>query len=164
MTDAISEAIGSMARRLRQLEAAEAARSLLARYGWACDGRDLDAVTAMFGEDASVEVGGRIWTGHREIASFFREAWSADPTDKTHFMVNVAPGELAGDAIAVSATFLYTAAGGSSSVLGWGHYRDVVDVSGHQPVFRSKGMDLKWAGDVRRGWAAGEPAAGAARP
>lgn len=163
MTDAVADAIGSLTRRVRQLEAADAARSLLARYGWACDDRDLDAVTAMFGEDGRVEVGGRIWVGRQQLAAFFQEAWAADPSDKTHFIVNVSPGELTGGSISVRSTFLYTAAGWSSSVIGWGRYRDVVDVAGPEPVFLNKGMELTWAGDVRQGWAAAGTGRGAPR-
>lgn len=163
MTDAVVDAIGSLTRRIRQLEAADAARSLLARYGSACDARDLDAVTAMFGEDGRIEVDRRIWVGRQQIASFFQDAWAADPSDKTHFIVNVSPGELTGGSISVRSTFLYTAAGASSSVIGWGRYRDVVDVAGPEPVFLDKGMDLTWAGDVRWGWTASGPGRAAPR-
>lgn len=153
MCDAHAARIEELERRLFRLEAAEAARSLLARYARACDRRDLPAVTALFSTDGSVEAGGRTWTGAEQISDFFRDSWSGDPSDKTHFIVNMQSGEAPAGAVAVHATFMYTAAGDTSSVLGWGEYRDVVDLSGPAPVFRSKHMEVTWAGDIRRGWA-----------
>ena len=154
MPEAITRQVDLLTRRIRQLEAVDAARFLLARYGSACDRCDLEAVTAMFRDDGCVEAGGRTWVGRESVRSFFREAWAADPSRKTHFIVGVVAGELAGDCLAVSSTFLYTAAGTGSSVLGWGEYRDVVDFSQPMAAFRTKSVDLRSAGDLRQVWAA----------
>ena len=153
MTEAVLNEVELLTSRLRQLEAAEAVRRLLARYGAACDRCDLEAVVALFSEDGCVEAGGRTWVGRECVRTFFSDAWATDRSKKTHFIVNVVAGELAGARLDVRSTFLYTGAGAKLSVLGWGEYHDVVDVSQPEAAFQLKGVDLKWAGDVRSGWA-----------
>lgn len=142
-----------VASRLARLEALEAARALLARYARACDASDLAAVTALFSPRCRLEVAGRSWSGVDEIAGFFRQAWSEDPTRKRHFITNIEALEWDGAKVTVEAYFLYTAAGDSSSILGWGEYLDVIDTTGTGPLFEEKSMRVVRAADVREGWA-----------
>ena len=144
--------------RLQRLEALEAARELLAAYARACDAQDLPGVVALFAPDCELGIPGQSWTGVDAVREFFRGAWTADPSQKNHFISNVRAVDTRADGadpgeVTVDAYFLYTAAGDDSSVLGWGEYRDVVTTSGPRPLFRSKIMSVTRAADVRQGWA-----------
>jgi hypothetical protein len=139
--------------RLWRMESIEAARIALVRYAAACDAQDLTAVGDLFLIDALLEVPGRQFRGRDEIVSFFRRAWRDDPSEKTHFITNVDPVWLGGGRVAVSSYFLFAAAGNSTSVLGWGDYRDIIRVADSGALFERKWISIRRASDVRDGWA-----------
>ncbi len=142
----------TLTERVEQLEAMEAARRLLARYARACDGQDLEGVVSLFHDEAEVEVPGRTWKGQDGVRECYRAAWEADPSRKSHFITNVECTGYEAGRVSVEASFLYTAAGVNSSVLGWGQYRDEVNTSGPDIVFTRKWMNVSRAGDIRQGW------------
>lgn len=139
--------------RLDRLELIEAARVLLARYADACDVQDLSALADLFAEGCELEVPGHVYRGVDEVVAFFRQAFADDPSRKSHFITNVNAEWLATGRVAVNSYFLYTAAGDTSSVLGWGEYHDVVTTTGKEPAFARKSITVRRAVDVRDGWA-----------
>jgi uncharacterized protein (TIGR02246 family) len=151
------EARGSVEERLDRLESMEAARTVLARYASACDAQDLDDLLGLFAADSELDVPGQTWHGAGEVAEFYRQAFASDPTQKSHFITNVKVACVGVATVAIDSYFLYTAAGDTSSILGWGEYRDIVDTSGPQPVFRRKSIAIRRAVDVRQGWSLGSP-------
>ena len=138
--------------RLERLEAVEAARWVLARYAEACDAQDLDAIGGLFTLEAELVVPGASFAGRQKIVEFYRQAWTEDPSRKTHFITNVSAHVFQAGLVEVTSYFLYTAAGYNSSVLGWGEYRDEVATSGDRPRFTRKSIAIRRATDVREGW------------
>jgi uncharacterized protein (TIGR02246 family) len=143
----------SLEERLDRLESIETARALLARYADACDAQDLGALAELFADGCELEVPGQVYRGQDEVVAFFRQAFVDDPSRKTHFITNVKTDWRGAGVVAVDSYFLYTAAGDSSSVLGWGEYHDVITTAGKDPAFASKSISIRRAVDVRQGWA-----------
>lgn len=143
----------SLEERVRQLEAAEAGRSALARYAAACDAQDLERIAVLFAADATLEVPGGEYRGLDEILAFYRRTWHEDPTAKSHFITNIETSWLGDDRVAVGSYFLYTAAGDATSVIGWGEYRDIVHCSVADGRVERKSISIRRAVDVRDGWA-----------
>jgi uncharacterized protein (TIGR02246 family) len=139
--------------RLDRLESIEAARSVLARYADACDAQDVGALAELFAEGCELEVPGEVYRGVDQVAAFYRQAFADDPSRKSHFITNIKAEWVEPGRVAVDSYFLYTAAGDTSSVLGWGEYRDVVTTTGKQPAFARKSIIIRRAVDVRIGWA-----------
>jgi hypothetical protein len=98
-------------------------------------------------------VPGHTYKGRDEVVSFYRQAWLDDPSQKTHFITNSTTEWLGSGRVAVDSYFLYTAAGDTSSVLGWGEYGDVVRVSEGPAAFEHKSISIRRSVDVRDGWA-----------
>ncbi|GAA5059114.1 3-phenylpropionate/cinnamic acid dioxygenase small subunit [Thermocatellispora tengchongensis] len=144
--------VEALAERVARLEAAEAARELTAAYALALDTKDLDALAALFTEDAVLHAGPRTLRGREAVVGFFRDALLADPGTKKHLIMNhrvthPAPGE-----VRVESYFMYTSTG-PESVLGWGGYSDLVRVAGGSARFAEKRIVVDVAADVRTGWA-----------
>lgn len=154
-------AFEALRRRVERLEAAESARQLLARYCRACDRQDIDALVELFVPDCRLETAAGAHTGLEEVAGFFRQAWAADPAPKSHFTTNVRTLDAGPGSISIDAYFLYIATDDGSSVLGWGEYRDEVDVTGPSPRFQKKAISMtastgvRHMGDLPAGWERG---------
>jgi len=142
----------SVEERLERLEAAEAARRLLARYARACDRQDADAVVALFAPDGEIEIPGTVYNGVTEIKVFYQQAFTDDPSIKSHIITNTETAWRGGGLIAIDAYLLYTAAGDASSVLGWGEYHAIVRVGAEAAIQRLT-ISIRRAVDVRQGWA-----------
>jgi uncharacterized protein (TIGR02246 family) len=136
----------SVADRLDRLETIEAAREVLARYADACDAQDTEAVVSLFAPDAVLDVPDQPYRGAGEIRAFYRQAWEADPSQKSHFITNVKARWLGPGRVAVDCYFLYSAAGDATSVLGWGEYHDVVSTTAGSACFERKSIT------IRRAW------------
>jgi uncharacterized protein (TIGR02246 family) len=147
------EAPMTLEERLDRLESIEAARGVLASYADACDAQDLSALAELFADGCELEVPGQVYRGQSAVVAFFRQAFVDDPSRKTHFITNVKTEWLATGRVAVDSYFLYTAAGDTSSVLGWGEYHDVVTTAEKDPAFARKSITIRRAVDVREGWA-----------
>jgi uncharacterized protein (TIGR02246 family) len=146
--------------RLDRLESIEAARGVLARYADACDAQDLSALAELFADGCELEVPGQVYRGQDEVVAFYRQAFADDPSRKSHFITNVKADWLGAGRVAVDSYFLYTAAGDTSSVLGWGEYHDVVTTAEKDPAFARKSITIRRAVDVREGWALADMKAG----
>jgi uncharacterized protein (TIGR02246 family) len=136
----------SLEERLDRLETIEAAREVLARYADACDAQDIEAVAGLFAADAVLDVPGQAYRGSAEVRAFFRQAWEADSSQKSHFITNVKTRWLGPGRVAVECYFLYTAAADATNVLGWGEYQDVVSTAAGPACFERKAIK------IRRAW------------
>ena len=134
--------------RLDRLETIEAARELLARYADACDAQDLEGVVSLFAPDCALDVPDQTYRGTDEVRGFYRQAWEADPSQKSHFITNVKTRWLGSGRVAVDCYFLYTAAGDATSVLGWGEYTDVVSTATGLACFERKAITIRRAWEV----------------
>jgi uncharacterized protein (TIGR02246 family) len=136
----------SIEERLDRLETIEAARELLARYADACDVQDVEGVVNLFAPDGVLDVPGEPHSGSDAIRAFYRHAWEADSSQKSHFITNVKARWLGPGRVVVDSYFLYTAAGDATNVLGWGEYQDVVSTVTGQASFERKSIQ------IRRAW------------
>jgi 3-phenylpropionate/cinnamic acid dioxygenase small subunit len=143
----------SLEERLHRLESIEGARGVLASYADACDAQDLSALAELFADGCELEVPGQVYRGQEEVGAFYRQAFADDPTRKSHFITNIKAGWRGAGIVALDSYFLYTAAGDTSSVLGWGEYHDVITTAGKEPAFARKSITIRRAVDVREGWA-----------
>lgn len=112
-------------------------RSLLSRYGRACDAGDLDAVRKLFASDAVVH-SSATHRGLEEITDFYQQAFRARTTPVRHFITNVlvvADGEGRWD---VDAYFMVASAAVPSEIHATGEYHDTVAVTDGTPLIVSK--------------------------
>lgn len=135
-------------RRVERLEALESARQLFAKYCRACDLQDMDALVELFVADCRLDTGAETRSGLDEVTSFFRQAWADDPVTKRHFVTNVRAVDIRPEAVTVDAYFLYISTDHEPSVLGWGEYRDEVELAGASPRFRKKSIHMSRSSDL----------------
>lgn len=145
------QGIECLRRRVERLEALESARQLLAKYCRACDVQDMDALVELFVADCRLDTGTEARNGVEEVISFFRQAWADDPVPKRHFVTNVSAVDVRPEAVTVDAYFLYISTEHEPSVLGWGEYRDEVEIAGASPRFRKKSIHMGRLSDVPHG-------------
>lgn len=155
-----------LAERLTRIEECGRAADILHTFAASLDEPDLTTVLALFREDAVLSSPRRTARGHEEIARFFSEAWAADPSAKRHFVMSPRVTWLSPGRVRLEAYFTFVGRMPDSSVLGWGTYDDVVDVTGQEPRFAEVRMESHLRTDLSRGWGAAVGAtaeAGAAR-
>ncbi|GAA1541342.1 nuclear transport factor 2 family protein [Nocardioides humi] len=145
----------SLAERLLRLEEIETARGLYNVYAETLDDPDPDTVAPLFTEDAVLHTPVGDFVGREAILDFYTKAFADDTSVKRHFITNsrvVAhrPGE-----VHLVSYFLYVGRGDDASIVGWGTYDDRIDVSGTQPLFREKTIDVHVGTDLSTGWAKG---------
>jgi hypothetical protein len=138
--------------RLDRLETAEAARSVAAGYATAIDTRDWTLLESVFTEDACLHVPSGEFIGRDAVMEFYRNALG-DTHDRKHFLVNnhitwVSPGEAQ-----MHSYLLFTLAGDTTSIVGWGDYQDRVVVVDGVGRIADKTISLDVNTDVRTGWA-----------
>ena len=138
--------------RLDRLETAEAARTVAARYATAIDTRDWALLESVFTEDACLHVPSGEFIGRHAVIGFYRKALD-DAHDRKHFLVNnvitwVRPGEAH-----MHSYLLFTLAGDTKSIVGWGDYQDRIVVVDGVGLIADKTISLDVNTDVRSGWA-----------
>ena len=138
--------------RLQVLEETSLALSILPKYAAAVDSADLDAVLDLFADNGVLHSPRGDFAGRAAIAGFFRDAWAADPSRKRHFVTNTQPRWISAGQVAIDAYFLYTGRSPADSVLGWGSYRAVVDVSA-EPKFLDIAIGVEVGTTLTDGWA-----------
>jgi hypothetical protein len=142
------------AARLTRLEECAAASNILHTFAAALDEPEMEKVLALFREDAVLSSPRREAVGHDEIRAFFTEAWAADPSEKRHFVMSPRVTWLEPGRVRLEAYFYFIGRLPGSSVLGWGTYDDVVDVTGPEPRFARIRMESHLRTDLASGWAA----------
>ncbi|WP_244928949.1 nuclear transport factor 2 family protein [Nocardioides sp. W7] len=152
-----------LAARLVRLEECGRAADILHTFAASLDDPDLATVLPLFREDAVLVSPRRTARGRAEIASFFTEAWSADPSVKRHFVMSPRVTWLGPGRVRLETYFTFIGRMPDSSVLGWGTYDDVVDVTGPEPRFAEVRMESHLRTDLDQGWAAAPVTAGAQR-
>lgn len=148
MTDDIAE----LAARVRRLEDIEAARGVFLSYSRVFDAPDADRVIELFTPDATLTTPVGAFKGHEEIRGFYAWAIAAEPSVKRHLITNPQTTSLGGGQVRIESDFLFLGVG-DTSVVGWGSYDDVVDVSGDRPLFAEKTIKIDVATDLEKGWA-----------
>lgn len=138
--------------RLDRHDDIEAARGILFDYAKVLDTPDPATVTALFTEDGVLHTAAGSCHGHPEIERFFTAAFTRDPSHKRHFITNSKLTWLAPDRVRIDSYFLFVGRG-DRSVIGWGTYLDIVDVSGTDPRFAEKTIDVHLTSTLDAGWA-----------
>jgi SnoaL-like domain len=139
--------------RLGRLEDVEAARGILFDYAASLDEPDPAVVAALFTEDGLLHTVGGTCRGRAEIEEFFGRAFTRDPSTKRHFITNSKTTWLAPRRVRIDSYFFFVGRDVDRSVLGWGTYLDVVDVSGGRPRFAEKTIDVHLNTTLDQGWA-----------
>jgi ketosteroid isomerase-like protein len=140
--------------RLRRLEDVETARGIFHLYAETLDVPDPRTVAALFTEDAVLHTPMGSFEGRAAIEAFYEKAFAAEPSVKRHFIVNPRVVDCADGVAHLRSYFFYTGRGDASSIIGWGTYDDVVDVTGAEPRFREKTIAIHVGTDLATGWAA----------
>jgi hypothetical protein len=138
--------------RLDRHDDIEAARGILFDYAKVLDTPDPRTVAALFTEDGVLRTTAGSCQGRDEIEAFFTAAFTRDPSAKRHFITNAKTTWLAPGRVRIDSYFLFVGRGGRS-VIGWGTYLDIVDVSGPEPRFAEKTIDVHLNSTLDDGWA-----------
>ena len=141
--------------RIARLEEAELARNLLHDYADILDDPTPEAVAALFTDDGVLSVPAGDFVGTAAITSFFRDRLGPGASDKRHFIMNVRTRPQGPGLVEVASYFLFTAREPDSGI-GWGRYRDVIEVAEGRARIRHKTITPHLATDLKRGWPAPE--------
>ena len=141
--------------RIKRLEDIERARGMFSIYASTLEDPDAKTAAQLFAEDAVLHTPMGDFEGRDAIEEFYGKAFSADPSVKNHFIVNPRVVETAEGTVRLHSEFLYVGRGDAQSIIGWGTYDDVVDVTGPEPVFREKTIAIRVGTDLASGWAKG---------
>ena len=138
--------------RVRRLEDVEAARNMHHIYASTLDEPSAKTVAQLFTEDGVLNTPVGSFTGRQAIEDFYAAAFEADTSLKQHLIVNpkvisAEPGQ-----VRLQSYFLYLGRGDDASVIGWGTYDDTVDVSGPEPLFAEKTIDIIVGTTLDAGW------------
>jgi hypothetical protein len=139
--------------RVRRLEDIEAARGMYQVYAETLDVPDPKTVAALFTDDGVLHTPVGDFEGRPAIEDFYGKAFAADTSLKRHFIVNPRVVETRPGTVRLQSYFLYTGRGDAQSIIGWGTYDDVIDVSGPGPLFREKTIAVDVGTDLAQGWA-----------
>lgn len=145
----------SLEARLEALEAAEAARGLLARYADAVDSQDPNLLTSLLHRDVQLSIGDTTVSGRPAVTDFFKSAFADDPARKSHFVTNVRTTWLGEGRVAIDSYFLWTAGGPEQSIIGWGTYSNEVLVAEGPSSFLRIEIDIRHVGELADGWTVG---------
>ena len=142
--------------RLRRLEDCSSATGLLHRYAAALDHPVPELVAGLFTADGTLSTGRGEHKGRGAIADFYRTVPSFDPSEKRHFIAlpNVAWAGVG--VVEIEAYFTYIGRDDDASRLGWGLYRDTVQVNEGQALFSSMVIEMHFNGDLNHGWPRGD--------
>lgn len=152
------EAQASLLARVERLEALATARDLLDEYAAAADARQLDPMLALFAPDAVLHSPRGTYTGRDEIAQSYSDGWTLEPSLKRHYVTNARLALAPKKTVHATAHFFYFGRAASRSVIGWGTYEDIIDVSGPRAVFRVMKINHMLSTDLAAGWPLDAPA------
>lgn len=151
------DVIAALTERVQRLEEVEAARGLFQAYAAALDTPRPETVAALFTGHGTLTTPKGVATGPDEIGTFFEAAFTRDPSVKRHFIVNPRATWLEAGRVRLESHFFFVGQG-SASVIGWGTYDDVVDVTGAEPLFAAKTITMHVSTTLADGWATTEGA------
>lgn len=138
--------------RLRRLEEIETARGMFQVYAETLDVPNAKAVAALFTDDAVLRTPMGDFTGREAIQGFFQMAFDGDSSVKRHFIANPRVVATSPGSVSLESYFFYVGRGDTLSLIGWGTYSDVVDVSGAEPRFSEKTITMHVGTDLATGW------------
>ncbi len=138
--------------RLDRQDDIEAARGILFDYAKVLDTPDPRTVADLFTEDGVLRTAAGSFQGRLEIETFFAAAFARDPSIKRHFITNSKVTWLAPRRVRVESYFLFVGRGDRSAI-GWGTYLDIIDMSGSEPRFAEKTIDVHLNSTLDDGWA-----------
>ena len=144
--------------RVERLEALAAARDLLDEYAAAADMREIGPVLALFASDATLHSPRGTYVGHEAIARSYADGWALEPSLKRHYVTNARLARTPEGTVHATAYFFYFGRADDRSVIGWGSYDNVIDVSGPRALFRRMTIDHMLSTDLVAGWPLGAPA------
>lgn len=139
--------------RLRRLEEVETARGMFHVYAETLDEPDAKAVAQLFTQDAQLHTPAGTFRGREAIQGFFQMAFDGDTSFKRHFIVNPRVVATTPGSVSFASYFLYVGRGDDASLIGWGTYDDVVDVTGPEPLFSEKTITMHLGTTLDAGWA-----------
>ena len=146
-------AVEALETRLRRLEDIETARGLYQIYAETLDVPQAETVAALFTEDAVLHTPVGDFSGRAAIEDFYGKAFAADTSLKRHFIVNPRVLEAEPGKVRLESYFLYVGRGDAQSIIGWGTYDDVVDLTSGSPLFAEKTIQVHVGTDLATGWA-----------
>jgi hypothetical protein len=150
----MSDDVAALTQRVQRLEEIEAARGFFQTYAKVLDTPRPGTVAALFADGAMLTTPKGVATGPDEIRSFFEAAFTRDPSVKRHFIVNPRATWLSAGRVRLESHFFFVGQG-ADSIIGWGTYDDVVDVTGPEPLFAAKTIEMHVSTNLADGWATG---------
>ena len=151
-------ALEELARRVARLEAIEIAKVTAARYGRACDAKDVEALRDdVFTPDAVLRLPTREEHGVDAVAASYANAFAAEPGIRRHFMVNHV-ADVDDDGVVHMDSYFFFVSQDREAVLGWGGYRDVIVVEDGVGRIRDKTILIDVYTTLDAGWALGDRA------
>ena len=128
--------LDTLALRVAQLEAGEAARAVLYDYARTVDSRDWPGLRACFAEDAIMAMGADETVGGDAIVDSLR-GMLPDAFITQHLIVDPRIVSNDGATVVIDSTIYYLHEGTGYEASGWGSYRDTVHViDGHARIVR----------------------------
>lgn len=142
----------ALTERLQRLEEIERARGLPHHYAHTMDDPRPAAAAGLFTKDGELTTPGGVFRGRAEIERFFVGAIDRDRSDKRHFITSPRTTWLGPGRVRLESYFWFTGRTENASLIGWGIYDDVVDVSGDEPLFARKSITPHLRTDLVAGW------------
>jgi hypothetical protein len=139
--------------RVRALEQIELARGHLHGYAAVLDDPDPEAVALLFRQDAELRTPSTTVQGRDAIREFYARAFASDPSVKRHFLTMPRATWLDQGRVRLECYFQFVGRHPEDSVLGWGTYDLVVDVSSRPALFASLAIAPQMRTTLVGGWA-----------
>ena len=150
--------VEQLARRVARLEAIEVAKVTAARYGRACDTKDVDALrNEVFTPDAVLRLPTREEHGIDAVAESYATAFASEPGVRRHFVINHV-ADVDDDGVVHMDSYFFFVSQDRQSVIGWGGYRDVIVIDDGVGRIRDKTILLDVYTTLDAGWALGDRA------
>mgnify|MGYP006282190229 CR=1 FL=1 len=121
----MSTTLDQLAERVRVLEAAEVARSVMYDYAAAVDSRNWQALRHCFTDDATMVLGPNNTVGADAIVAALRDMLPEGFLTQ-HLLVNPRIASNDADTVVIDFTIYYLHEGSGYEAVGWGSYRDTV--------------------------------------
>ena len=144
--------IEDLVARVRRLEDVEAARNMHHIYASTIDEPSAKTVAQLFAEDAVLNTPMGSFEGRQAIEDFYAMAFEADTSLKQHLITDVKVVSAEAGRVRLQSYFLFLGRGDDASVIGWGTYDDTVDVTGPEPIFVEKTIDIIVGTTLDAGW------------
>ncbi|MFC5731212.1 MULTISPECIES: nuclear transport factor 2 family protein [Nocardioides] len=144
--------IEALTARLQRLEDIEAARNMHHVYAEILEEPNAKTVGQLFADDGVLRTPMGDFVGRDDIEGFYAMAFEADTSVKQHLIVNPKVISAEPGLVRLQSYFLYLGRGDDASVIGWGTYDDLIDVSGPDPLFREKTIGIIVGTTLEAGW------------